>query len=113
MRKRSEHINRSGGCRGFLKRGHKGVGENQKFSVKRLLKGLRALLRRERLVFVFFKFRCDVALGVFERLLSMVVHGHPIGLTAGNFNEKTLHFVVLHAKCGDAGCRAFARFHFG
>ena len=113
MRKRSEHINRSGGCRGFLKRGHKGVSENQKFSVKRLLKGLRALLRRERLVFVFFKFRCDVALGVFKRLLSVIVHGHAVGLSAGNFNEEALHFVVLHAKRRNTGGRAFTRFHFG
>ena len=77
---------------------------------KAIFAGQRTLLRTQSFVFEGFEFGGDETLGIFQRLAAAVVVGHLVHLALGDFDEKTMHFVELHAQIGNASARLFAHF---
>ena len=71
-----------------------------------------AVIGGECFVLEGFQFRCDVALGVLQRLAAAVVVRHVDGLGRAHFDVEAVHTVVFHFQCSDASAGAFTHFQF-
>ena len=71
------------------------------------------LLRGQHLFFVSLEFRRDVALGVLERLLPLIILGNLLGVSVRDLDVVAEDFVEPHLEARDTGARNFVGLETG